>query len=73
MSIDIQIKIDNDPRLKNFIHENPIWYKRLNRNPNLYKDFVNDMKDKYKLKTSDKITKTLDSLSMFEAFLEVLK
>ncbi len=73
MSIDLQMKINSDIRLRTFLRENPIWYKRLNRNPNLFHEFNLAMKDKYKLKTSDRITKMLDNLSMIEAFLDVLK
>ena len=73
MSIDTQMRINNDPRLKQFIRENPIWYKYLNRNPDNFKSFVTNMKDTYKLNTSDKISKTMDNLSMIQAFLDVLK
>ena len=73
MTVEIQLKIDSDQRLKRFIRENPIWYKKLNRNSDLFNEFVLEMKDKYKLKTSDKINKTLNSISMMQAFLEVLK
>ena len=73
MNIDIQLKINNDNRLKSFIRQYPYWYKYLNRNPILYKSFVDDMKEKYKLTTSDRLNKTLDSISMVQAFLEVLK
>lgn len=73
MTIATQIKINNDPRLKTFIREYPIWYKRLNRDPRLFKEFISDMKDKYKIKTSDRISRTLNNISMLEAFLDVLK
>lgn len=73
MSIEVQLKIDADPRLKRFIRENPIWYKRLNRNPDLFRDFVLDMKDKYKIKTSDKINRVLSNIGMLESLLDVLK
>ena len=73
MSIDIQMRINNDPRLNSFIRENPIWYKYLNRNPDNFKDFIRNMKDTYKLNASDKISKTMDNLSMIQAFLDVLK
>lgn len=73
MTVELQLKINNDPRLHQFIRENPIWYKRLNRNPNLFREFTLEMKDTYKLKTSDKISKTLDNISMLQAFLDVLK
>jgi len=73
MRVELQLKINNDPRLKTFIREYPYWYKILNRNPLAYKAFVNDMKEKYKLTTSDRLNKTLDSISMLQTFIEVLR
>ena len=73
MTAEIQLKINSNPRLISFIRENPIWYKRLNRNPDLFKECTMDMKDKYKIKTSDKITKALNNISMLQAFLDVLR
>lgn len=73
MTVDVQLKINSDLKLKQFIRQYPIWYKRLNRNPDLFKEFTIDMRDKYKLKTSDKINKTLNSIGMLQAFLEVLR
>lgn len=73
MTIDTQIKINSDPRLKTFIRQYPNWYKSLNRNPLVYNEFVQDMKEKYKLTASDKLNKTLNSISMLQTFLEVLR
>lgn len=73
MTVELQLKINADPRLKSFIREYPIWYKRLNRNPLAYKDFVSDMKDKYKLNASDRLNQTLSNISMLQTFLEVLR
>lgn len=73
MTIELQIKINNDPKQISFLRENPIWYKRLNRNPYLYKEFIIDMKDKYKLNPSDKLNKMLNNISMIQTFLDVLK
>ena len=73
MNIDVQMKLNSDQRLKRFIRENPYWYKYLNRNSDNFDGFVYDMKDKYKLKTSDKFSRTLENLSMIENILEVLK
>lgn len=73
MTVDLQLKINSDPRLKSFIRQYPYWYKALNRNPNLFKEFVQDMKVKYKITTTDKLNRTLDSITMFQTFLEVLK
>lgn len=73
MTTELQIKIGSDPMQTSFIRENPYWYKRLNRNPNSYKDFIEDMKNKYKLNPSDKFNKMLNNISMIQTFLDVLK
>lgn len=73
MSIDIVLKINNDPIQKQFLREHSYWYKYLNRNPNYYKDFINDMKNKYKLTPHDKINKVINNINMINTFLEVLK
>ena len=73
MTIDTQIKINIDPRLKSYIREYPVWYKYLNRNPESIKYLIRDMKDKYKLNTSDKISKTVDNLQLIQSFLNILK
>lgn len=73
MTVELQLKINSDPRLKSFIRQYPNWYKLLNRNPNLFNEFIQDMKVKYKITTADKLNKTLDSITMFQTFLEVLK
>lgn len=73
MTVELQLKINSDQRLKSFIRQYPNWYKILNRNPLAYKDFVNDMKDKYKITTSDRLNKTLNNISMLQTFLEVLR
>ena len=73
MTIDVQLKINSDQRLQSFIRQYPYWYKLLNRNPLVFKDFVNDMKDKYKITTSDRLNKTLSNIGMLQTFLEVLK
>lgn len=73
MTTELQLKISSDPRLVSFIRQYPIWYKRLNRNPLLFREFNEDMKDKFKIRTSDKLNKTLENISMIQAFLDVLK
>ena len=73
MRFDIQYRINNDINLKNFLKENSYWYKDLNRNSDSFKYFVNDMKEKYKLTTADKLNKISNDINMFRSFLEVLK
>lgn len=73
MSIDLQYKIKNNLMYQKFLRENSIWYKYLNRNPLLFNDFINDMKDKYELKPSDRLNKVLNNISLIQNFLDVLK
>ena len=73
MSLDLILKINSDPIQKQFLRENSYWYKYLNRSNTYYKDFINDMKKKYKLTTQDKINKVINNINMVNTFLDVLK
>lgn len=73
MDLNTQYKIFNNSLLHRYLRENSNWYKILNRNPLLLDDMIQEMKDKYKLNTSDKIERLSDRLSMIESLLEVLK
>ena len=72
MLYDIQYKINSDINLKKFLRENSYWYKELNRNPENFKYFVEDMKIKYKLTPADKINRTEESINMLQSFLDIL-
>ena len=73
MNLNLQYKIKQDPRQLRFLRENSYWYKYLNRSESYYKDFIDDMKDKYKLKPTDKLNKMMENIEMFRTFLDVLK
>ena len=73
MTYNLQNRINSDINLKRFLRENSYWYKALNRNENVYLEFVNDMKVKYNLTSTDRINKSIDSIGMIQSFLEVLK
>ena len=73
MTIDILMKINSDPKQKQFLRENSYWYKYLNRSSNYYKEFISEMKTKYKLTPADKINKMLSNINLINTFLDVLK
>ena len=73
MKLDLQYKIKSDIKQINFLKENSYWYKYLNRSNIYYKDFLNDMKDKYKLKPSDRINKISKDIEILNNILDVLK
>lgn len=72
MRLDLQYRISQDEKQRTFLMENSYWYKYLNRTNNYYKDFLENMKDKYKLKPEDKINRIIDNINMVKTFLDVL-
>lgn len=73
MQLPVMMQINENPIQKQFLREYSYWYKYLNRDIRYYKDFLNDMKEKYKLTTTDKLNKVMDDINMFKTFLDVLK
>ncbi len=73
MSYEIQNRINSDINLKKYLRENSYWYKRLNRNIDSFSYFVNEMKVRYKLTTTDKFNRMVDNINMLESFIDVLK
>lgn len=73
MTLDIQFTIKNNPYFGRYIRENSHWYKILNRNPNMIKAFEEEVKTNYKLRPSDRITKALETIEMFQSVMATLK
>lgn len=73
MNLDVQFKIKNSPMLQKYIRENSYWYKNLNRNPDLIEVLTDEMKEKYKLTTADKINSLGQKLDLISTFINVLK
>lgn len=73
MNLNTQFKIYNDDMLHQYLRENSYWYKILNREPSLINNMIQEMKDKYKLNTGDKIERIGERLSMIETLLKVLE
>jgi len=73
MNLDIQFKIKNNPNYQRYIRENSYWYKILNRTPEAFKQFEEEVKDKYRLRPSDRISKVLENIEMVQAILSTFK
>ena len=71
MKFDVYLKLKEKPIYTKFIRENSEWYKILNRDPNMFDKMVEDMKDKYKLRVTDKIDNVVDSVDIISKFLKV--
>ena len=73
MNLDVQFNLKRDPNYIKFLRENSYWYKILTRDPNMFKEFVKEMKVKYKLRTIDKINNALTTVEMLEAIISTMK
>ena len=73
MTLDVQFKLKSNPRYIQFIRENSYWYKILNRDPLMFTLFESKVKEYYKLRLSDKLTKTLGTIEMIQNVISSLK
>lgn len=64
MPLEIQYKLSTNNLYITYLREHNIWYKKLNRDPKLFNQFLEEMKYNYKLRTSDKISKVVDTVSV---------
>ena len=73
MNLDIQFRIKNNPKYVQYLHEHSEWYKYLNRDPSMFKLFEDKVKEDYKLRMSDKITKALNTIEIIQNVFSSLK
>jgi membrane-anchored protein YejM (alkaline phosphatase superfamily) len=73
MELYIQNKLNEDIKMSNLLKQNSYWFKYLNRDSNNYLDFIKDMKNKYHLNMSDKISDAIDNIDIISSVLETLK
>ena len=72
-ALEIISKLKSDPKFHTFLRQNSEWYKTLNRNPESYNDFIKAMKEKYKLRTIDKIDNVITSVDLITKILDASK
>lgn len=73
MTLDIQFKIRENPYYQRYLRENSIWYKYLTRNPELFREFEEEVKTVYKLRTTDRIEKMFNTIEMIQSVIGTLK
>ena len=72
MRLDTQFKLKSNPLFMKYIHENSNWYKILNRNPDMFNEFVEEVKTNYKLRPGDKLNEALSTFEMLTTILSTL-
>ena len=73
MQMRVLLEIKKDKKMWDLLKINSYWIKDLNRNPTNIKRFKDDMKVKYKLRTTDKISDAIDNIDLISNVLGALK
>ncbi len=66
MRLDIQFKLRNNPKYLQYLREHSNWYKILNRDPLMFSAFEDKVKEDYKMRVTDKISKALSTIEMLQ-------
>ena len=72
MTLDLQFKLKSNPLYIKDLHENSHWYKILNRDPDMFDNFIEELKVNYKLRPTDRISKVLNTFEMVSSIISSL-
>lgn len=64
MQVETILELKKDPKMWDLLKQNSYWLKELNRDSLNVKKFKEDMKIKYKLRTTDKISDAIDNIDL---------
>ena len=73
MKLDVQFKLKSNPLFIKYLHENSYWYKILYRDPDMFNEFVNEVKKNYKLRPTDRISDAINTFEMLTSIFSSLK
>ncbi len=73
MYLQTLMELKKNPKMWELFKYNSYWYKELNRNPESIKAYKEDMKNKYHLRTTDKISDAIDNIDIISNVLNALK
>ena len=72
MTLETQFRIKSNPLYIKYLHENSHWYKILNRYPEQFNSFIEELKINYKLRASDKLGQALSTFEMLSSIISTL-
>ena len=71
MKIDVLNRLKQDKKYLSLLRENSDWYKKLNRDSDNIDLFISKMKEKYHLRTIDKVDNIVDSVDLITKILNI--
>lgn len=73
MQVNVLMEIRKVKGMEELLKQNSYWIKELNRDGASVKDFIREMKAKYHLRTTDKISDAIDHIDLISNVLGALK
>ena len=73
MQKNIQVLLKQDPKLYEMLKNNSYFFKDFNRGSIDIDSFKKMMKEKYKERVSDKLSKAVDNIDMISSVLDIFK
>ena len=68
----LQEKRNKDKYFKKYLDENSNFIKYLNRNPEYEREFIRNMKELYKERTTDKINDAINTIDIVSTLLDTI-
>lgn len=62
----------NKDKMLEYLKQNTNFIKQLNRNPEYYKEFKKIIKEKYKLRLTDKITEVVNDIELISNIISTI-
>lgn len=62
----------NKDKMLEYLKQNTNYIKELNRNPDYYKEFKKIIKEKYKLRLTDKITEVVNDIELISNIISTI-
>ena len=72
MNIILQNSFKNDAKMYLYLQQNSYYFKLLDRGFITYKQFTNNMKEKYKERITDKLGSVIDNINLVSSVIDVL-
>ena len=73
MHVSALLELKKDKKMFDLLKANSYWIKELNRDPLNIKTYKEDMKVKYRLRATDKISDAIDNIDIISNVLSALK
>lgn len=73
MTLDIQFKLKNNQNYTRYLRENSYWYKTLNRHPEAFKIFEEEVKTHYGLRPTDRLERAVEAFSLLQNVISTMK